>query len=173
MKLKKIIKEKVLTEIGEGLKPYEWKEFESEIRDPERPGVSYPSVVGIYSFKTDGNENYTVKLNDYVFSTSDDKGYIEVLFKSHHGDYSTITNEGKALKVISTVIEIVKDFHRKNKELFEKYFQGYIVSPSGKAGETGYSSQRAKIYKRFVEKQFPNWEMKYNPSKDNFKVVPK
>lgn len=145
-KLRNIIREELskLTEIGGG-STYNWK----EILDG-----------GMYTFETPNHE-YTVEMNptDYVEDPERRPKSLQVDFhtKSARGmenPHAQITDEGNALKVISTVAEIVKyvwvnsDHHAVKKADFIKF------SGAGKAGQ-GTDTSRSRIYKHIVDQHFP------------------
>lgn len=169
-KLKTIIKEELLKEVGEGtLDPFDWNEVYVDIGKMDLP----PFVSALYEFKTDQN-TYRVKIETYQQNLpGPNSKFLEVSFKRPSGSYDELTGENKALRIITTTTEIVKSFHNEHKNMMENFFNGYIMAPSGKGDELGKVSQRGKIYRRFIEKQFSNWSVNYDPTEDTFKIIPK
>lgn len=145
-KLRKLIREEFskLTEIGGG-STYNWK----EILDG-----------GMYTFET-SNHEYTVELNptDYVNDPDRRNKSLQVDFHTKSGrglenPHAQITDEGNALKVLSTVAEIVKyawmnsDYKTVENADFIKF------SGASKAGQ-GTDTSRSRIYKHIVNQHFP------------------
>ena len=62
------------------------------------------------------------------------------------------TNEGDALKVMSTVADIVKAYLKKRLFKDSEYI---LYSPSKKPGEEGTGNQRDKLYQKFVTHAIP------------------
>jgi len=123
--------ESAINEIGDS-QPMDWKLIDT---DKQAGSVEY-----IYQFDTPG-ETYEVNLTHFP-----SQNRINVEF-SIGGDTQVITNSGIALPVLSTVMDIVKDFIRTNPKLKEI---GFVPS---KADET--DSRREKIYIYYIKKNFP------------------
>jgi len=120
-----------LNEIGDS-QPMDWKLIDT---DKQAGSVEY-----IYQFDTPG-ETYDVNLTHFP-----SQNRINVEF-SIGGDTQVITNSGMALPVLSTVVDIVKDFIRTNPKLKEINFI------PAKSSATDY--RREKIYLYYIEKKFP------------------
>lgn len=117
-----------LNEVGEASNPYPWK-----FRSKDDDGNMF------YSFNSDKNE-YTVAITD------NGGGSHEAHFNTV-GEMGLDTNEGVAIRVISTFISIIKDF-MKNEEPNEM-----IVRPIQTKGED--DKRRERVYKIFLEKNIP------------------
>jgi hypothetical protein len=135
-----------INEVGEAnLKPYKWGEVDQESRF-------------IYTqFTTDKGTKYEVDLEFMEFDNPEDEDIVlnamgvEFMAKREgEQGYSSkvITNEGDALKIMSTVVNIVKYYVKKYK------IQAILYSPS-KKGNEDFGSQRDKLYKAFIEKALP------------------
>lgn len=129
------LSESAINEIGDS-QPIDWRLVDTY---KEMGSMEYT-----YQFDT-AMETYDVNISHYTseYSRADN---IVVDF-SIGGDTSIITNSGAALSVLSTVIDIVKDFIRKHPKVKEV---GFVPS---KANET--DSRREKIYMYYIRKNFP------------------
>jgi hypothetical protein len=140
----------ILNEVGEGsLKPYKWKEVDREGRF-------------IYiRFTTDKGTEYEVDLEYREIDDPEDEDMavpamgIEFMAKrvGDEGFSSKLTtNEGNALKVMSTVADIVKKYLKNRIFTDAEYI---LYSPSKKPGEEGTGNQRDKMYQKFVTHAIP------------------
>jgi hypothetical protein len=127
--------ESAINEIGD-TQPMDWKLVDT---NKEMGSIDY-----LYQFETPG-ETYDVNISHYASNLSP-VNRISVEF-SIGGNTDIITNSGMALPVLSTVMDIVKDFIKKHPEVKEI---GFVPS---KADET--DSRREKIYIYYIKKNFP------------------
>lgn len=145
--LRQIIKEeisKVLNEIGEATsEPYPWKK------------ASKKEDVIFFTFTTDEGTIYKVALDNYIYEDfhEGNKEYpaIEVSFGiKEKGKYSTttVTNKGEMYRVMSTIVDIIKDYLKRNNTI-----KAIIYAPIKKEGDTGY--KRNDLYMAFIKKQIP------------------
>ena len=147
-KLKKIIREELVSEIGEGSAgSYHYDVGEETVERWDDGDLRYMYLS--YYFTTEGGYNYIVWIE-----TIDKlpEGYVEVAYKVMNKKPDFITDEGKLLKVVNTVVQIAK-------EAYEKYgniIKGFAFSGMDKSGGNfSPDTQRSKIYRNFVERQFP------------------
>ena len=148
MQLRQLIKEeiaKVLTEIGEGVTPYPFKQLQNS-----------PHLIA-YTFTTDTNDQYVVK---FVSGYSQSGIYTLVFYPGTTIDdddkIDAITNKGTMFRILSTVISIVKTLISKNKNVTGFNWIG-IKSDKPRA-----DAQRDRLYKAYLQKninQFPNWKI--------------
>lgn len=156
----------LILEIGEGsLKPYKWKEVDQEMR-----------FVYI-RFTTDKGTEYEVDLESTEFDDPEDDTMaypamgIEFMAKrkGEEGYSSKVTtNEGDALKIMSTVADIVKTYLKKR--VFEDV-EYLLYSPSKKPGEEGTGNQRDKLYQKFVTHAIPGAKVINYSKNPNWVVI--
>lgn len=132
---KSFLSESAINEIGDS-QPIDWRLAGT---NKEMGSIEYT-----YQFDT-AMETYDVNISHYTSEYS--KADNIVVDFSIGGDTSIITNSGAALSVLSTVIDIVKDFIRNHPKVTEV---GFVPS---KANET--DSRREKIYMYYIRKNFP------------------
>ena len=160
------IEEELIDEIGEGsLKPYKWEEVDREGR-----------FVYI-RFTTDKGTEYEVDLESREMDDPDDEDMaiaamgIEFMAKRSGDDgYSAkvTTNEGDALKVMSTVADIVKAYLKKWVFSDVEYL---LYSPSKKPGEEGTGNQRDKMYQKFISHAIPGAKLIKYPQYPDWVVI--
>ena len=134
----------ILKEIGEATtNPYKWKK------------ASTKEDTVFFTFTTDQGTSYKVALENYVYEDfhEDNKEYpaIEVSFGiKEKGAYSTttVTNKGEMYRVMSTVVDIIKDYLKRN-----DIIKAIIYEPLKKEGEKGF--KRNDLYMAFIKKQIP------------------
>ena len=129
IKLKKLLKE-----IGEGVTPYKWSGPEDRIGSVE------------YYFTTEDNDYYKVK---FVGTMDNDWG---LAFYANN-DSGVITNKGRQFKIISTIMDIIKNFI--------KEYPANIISFTGSDKENSETNQRDLLYQAYVKKnihKFPEWK---------------
>ncbi len=80
---------------------------------------------------------------------------VDVRFSTDGDDVDYMTGEGDAIRVINTVIKAIKQFYKEYGPSIQRFKLEGIVK-SGEDVELGESTQRARIYKRFCERQFPD-----------------
>ena len=131
-----------LKEVGEATaKPYKWENtFNKE---------DYKA----YVFKTDSGLNY--QLNIKLLKGDEELETARIEFGIVDGDYFTDYDEtpsrGEVYKVMATVVDILKDFVKKNKGVKYLHFTTNKVGP----GET----KRLGLYKQYIQKHLPNAEI--------------
>jgi hypothetical protein len=134
-----------LREIGEGTQPFPW-----HFNDTDEDGNYF------YSFKTPKND-YSVGIADL------EDGMYELSFNTVE-NASLDTNEGVMLKVLSTVVEITKDFIQKAKPDI-MYFR-----PIKTGGPE--DSRRGRIYAAYLKKNLPS-DYNLMTTGDTFRVIKK
>ena len=142
-----------LNEIGEGTKTYSWK-FDSEDADGNY----------FYSFDTE-NSTYGVgvaNLEDGMYDLS-----FNTTSKDGDPDTSLDTNEGVPLRVLSTVVDIAKDFiQRTNPEMV-------IFRPiKTKEVDKQDDMRRYKVYGAYIKKNLPS-EYKLIDFGETYRIVKK
>lgn len=138
-------KDYTLQEIGEGTQAFPW-----QFKDMDGDGNYF------YSFKSPKHD-YSVGIADL------EDGMYELSFNTVEND-SLDTNEGVMLKVLSTVVEIAKDFiQRAEPEIM--YFR-----PIKTGGPE--DSRRGRIYAAYLKKNLPS-DYSLMTTGDTFRVIKK
>lgn len=135
-----------LKEIGEATaKPYDWDNYMDEDEYKE------------YGFETDSGLNYKL---DIAVSEGDEErdsavvsfGISELDTWDYFTDYEKVPSKGELYKVMATVVDILKDFIKKNKQVKYMYF---TTNKLGK--EVGKDqSARLNLYRRYIQTHLPN-----------------
>ena len=134
-----------LNEIGEGTKPFDWR-FDEEDGDGNY----------FYLFNTD-KHRYAVGIANL------EDGMYELAFNTvEHPELDT--NEGVMLKIMSTVVEITKDFINRTKP------EGIYFRPIKTGGPE--DSRRGRIYAAYIKKNLPS-EYGLMTTGDTFRVIKK
>lgn len=141
MKLTKILNE-VITEIGDAsARPYDWETW-SGYEDYKE-----------YGFETDSGLRYQLEISVSegdkerdsaivafgILGDDDESGYFV--------DYEAVPTKGELYRVMATVVDIIKDFIKKNKQI------KYIYFTTNKQGD---QSSRLKLYTKYIQSQIPN-----------------
>jgi len=134
----------LLKEIGDAsARPYEWYELEDQ--------EDYKS----YGFETD-QEDYKLEIAVSEGDKERDSAVVafgtvidddELGYQGSFTDYEKVPNKGELYKVMATVVSILKDFIKKNKQIKYIYF---------KTNKQGDQSSRLKLYKKYIQSQIPN-----------------
>jgi hypothetical protein len=140
----------LISEIGEGsLKPYKWEEVDQEgrfvyIRFTTAKGTEYEVDLESMEFDDPDDEDMAVDAMgiEFMAKRKGEEGYSAKM----------TTNEGDALRIMSTVANIVKAYLKKR--VF-KDCEYILYSPSKKPGEEGTGNQRDKMYQKFVMHAIP------------------
>jgi len=147
-----VIDMRMLNEIGEGTKPYHW-EFVDEDEDGNR----------FYSFQTEKNY-YDVGIANL------EDGMYDLSFNAMSGDWDSDldTNEGVPLRVLSTVVEIAKDFIAKVQP------EIVIFRPikTKKGDEKEKDQRRSKLYGAYLKKHLPS-DYNLMTLGDSYRIVKK
>lgn len=140
----------LISEIGEGsIKPYKWKEVDQEGR-----------FVYI-RFTTDSGTEYEVDLEHLEIDDPNDEDMsvismgVEFMAKRKGEEgfsAKVVTNEGGALKIMSTVADIVKKYL---KNRIFKDAEYLLYTPSKKSGEEVTDTQRHQLYTKFIKHAIP------------------
>jgi hypothetical protein len=134
-----------LTEIGEGTKPFDWR-FDEEDADGNY----------FYLFNTDKHK-YAVGIANL------EDGMYELSFNTV--EHSSLdTNEGVMLRVLSTVVEITKDFIQR------VHPEGMYFRPIKTGGPE--DSRRGRIYAAYLKKNLPS-DYSLMTTGDTFRVIKK
>jgi hypothetical protein len=137
--------EPLLKEIGEGTTPYNWTGPEDDF--------GYVN----YFFTTEDNDYYNVIFTGGVHEDIEDSWSINFFVKNDTDietwNSGTVTNKGRQFKVISTIMDIIKNF-------IEEY-PANIISFTGSDKEDSETNQRDLLYQAYVKKnihKFPEWK---------------
>ena len=146
LEIKKII-ESIIKEIGDlSAKSYQYTATTIRNRHKE------------YHFTTDSGLDYNVEL--YLGQS----GYLVVDFSvGEDYDFSVITNKGELYKIMSTIANIIKNEIKLNNKII-----GVVYQPSEDKVKSGYDKKRDKLYRIFLNKQFPNSKIKTDGSQVRF-----
>ena len=135
----------LLKELGEGTTPYKWTGPEDDF--------GYVN----YFFTTEDNDYYNVIFTGGVHEDIEDSWSINFFVKNDTDietwNSGTVTNKGRQFKVISTIIDIIKNF-------IEEY-PANIISFTGSDKEDSETNQRDLLYQAYVKKnihKFPEWK---------------
>jgi len=141
-----VVKEEEITEVGEAnLTPYKWEEVNAN--------GWFTSV----KFITDNETEYDVKLENtiYVDNELNNLLALEIEFTAkpkgtESKSSKIIVNKGEMYKVMSTLVDIVKNYIK------EYEAQAIIYYPSKKSSEEDFGTQRDNLYKAFISKAIPD-----------------
>ena len=129
--------EELINEIGDAsAKPYKWRRL-------DRRSDTY------YIFTTDSGLEYQVMTE---FGSGEDRNTllieygVEVITKQGNKsvDYELVTNRGEMFRIMSTIVDIVQEFMKKNPGIEYIEFEG----SKNKAGD----QRRNKLYMQYVKK---------------------
>lgn len=142
----------ILREVGEGTSAtydYDVTQDSGDIYDPD----SIDSTL-VYSFETEKGTKYDVVVNGLQAEDSDDY-YLDVEFLAD-SEYKA-TGEGKPLKIMSTVVAIMKEIIAGDEK---NVVDGIVYSPVEKISDQDFwnpdyeqpeeDNQRDKMYRRFI-----------------------
>ena len=153
----KLIRESLypLFEIGEGIKPYNLKYLGNLKTFRGMKVEEYAPMIG-YEFITEDNDKYIITflayggseiINGKVFNTRVD---FEVIGK----EPNVIVNKGHIFRVLSTVVEAIKNYLIKNPQTFS-----FIIFASKNKNN---KDSRLNLYSKYIEKQIPSgWKANY------------
>lgn len=137
MKLSKIL-ETILGEVGEATsEPYDWKQSEDEDGYKE------------YVFETNSGLAYKLSIDVLEGDEERDSAVVSfgVMDDEYFVDYNINTNRGELYRVMATVVDILKDFTNKNKDI------RYLEFTADKGGMQ--KSQRSNLYTAYIKKHLP------------------
>ena len=112
----------------------------------------------VYRFFTDDGSDVDVLFNEQEIS--DDESYWSVAFE-RKGE-TGVTGEGDAMRIFATVIEVLKDFTKKEKPQ-ELAFSADKPAWAVDAGK-GQKGSREKLYKKLVQRYAGRMGYKYTSS---------
>jgi hypothetical protein len=153
----KLIRESLypLFEIGEGIKPYNLRYLGKLDNFRGEKVEEYAPMIG-YEFITEDNDKYIITflawsgseiIDGKIFNVRVD---FEVLDKKPN----IIVNKGRIFRVLSTVVEAIKNYLIKNPQTFS-----FIIFASKNKDNKNI---RLNLYSKYIEKQIPSgWEVKY------------
>jgi nicotinic acid mononucleotide adenylyltransferase len=141
-----IVKEEGITEVGEAnLTPYKWEEVNAS--------GWFTSV----KFITDNETEYDVRLENtiYVDNELNNLLALEIEFTAkpkgtESKSSKIVVNKGEMYKVMSTLVDIVKNYIK------EYEAQAIIYYPAKKSSEEDFGTQRDNLYKAFISKAIPD-----------------
>jgi len=133
-----------LQEIGEAsLEPFD---FEKVFSNEEEVWYNFNSSAGDPALGSD----YIVRFTTGGPAVGDDAW--DISFEAQES--SRVTNEGQPLKIMSTVVAIVKDFI--DRPELNRGMRKFVFMGVRKPDElTGYKTKRTKMYMRFLKKNMP------------------
>ena len=144
----------ILKEIGEAsAKPYKWENYFDEEDHKE------------YGFETDSGLNYKLEIGIQESDKEKDSavvsfGIVEEDGSDYFTDYDVVPTKGELYKVMATVVDILKDFTKKNKEVKYLYFTTNKLGKDIGKDQSG----RLNLYRRYIQTHLPN-------AKINTKVI--
>ena len=131
---------------------------------------------------TDSYDYYLAKNGDKVsgsFHTSENKYLVEIskrgpwlLFNFGIGKHMSagVTDEGAQFKVMATIMDIAKEVWEDRDEFFGGEIRGFFFDSVAKPDEEPGNTVRARLYKKFIKKRFPNVDIE--KSGGSYKVIP-
>ena len=158
------IRETLIQELGNTTEAYPFKFHRDE--------VNSKSFFVNYTFQTDKGTSYKVFLEYYYTGV---KGFVYVDF-SANGSTSDTVDEGTTFKAISTVISCLSDFWDRRFEILVDHPGGNLDSQIfqdirgfkfivAKADRGIENTQRFKLYKAFIDRQFKHAKLQMKGSK--------
>jgi hypothetical protein len=142
------VDEEIVTEIGDGSSgKYDWefKQYGESYQDSE------------FSFVTDKGTEYLLLVLGSKYNMND-LNAVEVEFLAAHQtamgrnwSSKVTTNKGEHLKVMSTIVDILKEYIKKNPSV-----EAIMYSPAKKDNEEVFGTQRDMLYKAFIKKAVPS-----------------
>jgi len=133
----------ILNEIGDAsLKPYEWTVKKSSSPSWDL-GMEKPFIEAEYKFTTDKGVKYKAG-----FSEEEEHGFFHFAFYPEGGGIKDIVNKGEVFRVMSTIVDIFKDFIEK-----EEWSEIYYSSVRQNYGD----KRREKLYMAYLKKNLPDW----------------
>ena len=140
-----------LKEIGEAsLEPYDFEQVYDTDEEVRYVFVSGDLTAAAARFPHTQGSEYVVKFTTGQPGSGDDAW--DISFEAN--ETSRVTNEGQPLKIMSTVVAIVKDFI--DRPELNRGMRKFVFMGVRKADEfTGYKTKRTKMYMRFLKKNMP------------------
>ena len=133
----------ILNEIGDAsLKPYEWTVKKSSSPSWDL-GMEKPFIEAEYKFTTDKGVKYKAG-----FSEEEEHGFFHFAFYPEGGGIKDVVNKGEVFRVMSTIVDIFKDFIEK-----EEWSEIYYSSVRQNYGD----KRREKLYMAYLKKNLPDW----------------
>jgi len=133
----------ILNEIGDAsLKPYEWTVKRSSSPSWDL-GMEKPFIEVEYKFTTDKGVKYKAG-----FSEEEEHGWFHFAFYPEGGGIKDIVNKGEVFRVMSTIVDIFKDFIEK-----EEWNEIYYSSVRQNYGD----KRREKLYMAYLKNNLPDW----------------
>ena len=131
----------------------------------------------IYEFKTDDDSNVDVVFMENEISDDESSWVVDF---SRKGSMA-VTGEGDAMRIFATVIEVLKDFAKKEKPqelVFSAEKPAWQISlPKDHPKKSKEMGSREKLYKRMVKRYAGKMGYKYTTSTGSsatdFRLVPK
>ena len=134
---------KNINEIGDAsIKPYEWVVKRSSSPSWDL-GMEKPFIDAKYKFTTDKGVKYKAGFNE-----EEKHGYFHFGFSTEGGGIKDIVNKGEVFRVMSTIVDIFKDFIEK-----EEWSEIYYSSARQNYGD----KRREKLYMAYLKKNLPDW----------------
>jgi hypothetical protein len=119
----------------------------------------------VYAFTTDQGTPYYINFES-LHGPIDEMKEIVVGFKVKGKPFDEVMNKGELFSVMATVLKAAKKFQKEYPHITKFAF----TPVKSKDNDT----RREKLYSRYVEKQYPGWDVSTNdPDYPNFTVVSK
>jgi len=140
-----------LQEIGEAsLEPYDFNQVYNETEEVRYAFVSGDLTAAAARFPHTKGSEYIVKFITGQPGSGDDAW--DISFEAN--ERVATTDEGQPLKIMSTVVAIVKDFI--DRPELNRGMRKFVFMGVGKADEEGRDrTSRTKMYMRFLKKNMP------------------
>jgi len=140
-----------LKEIGEAsLEPYDFEQVYDTDEEVRYVFVSGDLTAAAARFPHTQGSEYVVKFTTGQPGSGDDAW--DISFEAN--ETSRVTNEGQPLKIMSTVVAIVKDFI--DRPELNRGMRKFVFMGVGKSDEEGRDrTSRTKMYMRFLKKNMP------------------
>ena len=158
-----------------------WRGYLKEIGDASVPPYDFEGpeemtewdvVYEFYASDEFGEIMYTVQFErhprrEFKPGEKDDWRW-DIGFQIGGGKPGDLTEQGQPLKIMSTVVAIIKDFI--DRPEFNDGTRGFRFKGVPKKGESSRkTTQRTKLYLRFLEKHLPDdWEFNVNGKNEIF-----
>ena len=141
-------KNSILSEIGNRIGGYDWG-----VQSTHSHGV-------VYEFET-GKSEYEVFVERVM------EEFLGVDFTTDSRKMTNKTGEGQALKVAATVTDISRHAWENRQQFFEnsEALKGFSLAPT--------SAGRTKLFRRFIEKQFPSAKIEMISNTDMLVILSK
>ena len=147
------VDEEIVTEIGDGSSgKYDW-EFKQHGDTKQDSEYKFETDLGTkYSLMLTGRRWVQSKPSPSLVSAVEVEFLVQQQTEMGLGWSSKVsTNKGEHLKVMSTIVDIIKEYLAKNPKI-----KAIMYSPAKKDNEEVFGTQRDMLYKAFIKKADPS-----------------